>query len=139
MVKNIETNVGTALTRIDFIDDDGMLLGFLKVNLSDARLIGRLGKFATFFRDYASGKENRKNVSLNQAAAEQFCELLGYDCKDTLFGVLGPTSVLASGEMFAGRILRAITSEFVDEAKRRLNGKISQIEKHTEKYNHDGL
>ncbi len=140
MARTIEKNVGNALTKIEFKDSDGALLGWLEINLIDERFIGRLAGFAQYFRSYKEeGNDVKRERNLNQTVKERFSELLGYQCDETLFGRLNPLTVLENGETFIGVIMRTITQEFIDEARRRMAAKTAAIRKHTEKYEHDSV
>ena len=140
MARTIEKNVGDVLTKIEFKDSDGTLLGWLEINLKDESIIGRLADFAKYFRSYReAGDPEERAQDLNRKAKEQFSALLGYDCANTLFGCLGPFAILENGEMFSCVVIRTITQEFISEAKQRMELKTAAIRKHTGKYEHDSV
>lgn len=133
MGKDIEKSIGNTLTRLHFRDGSGITIGFLDINLEDTRLISRIGDFADYFKNY------NNTASVDAAAEEQFCKLLGYDCKSNLFGILRPTSKVETGEMFAAVILRTITEEFIKTARKAIADRIAAMKKHTEAYENENV
>lgn len=135
MGKNIEMNVGNALTKIEFKDEDGIVLGFLKINLMDVRLVGKLNDCAEFFKKYKfDGSDTEKLAALDRDLADKFCYMLGYDCRETLFGVLSPTTIFEDGSMFAIAVLNKISEVFSQEVKERAAARALAMRKYTEKY-----
>lgn len=135
MGQNIAMNVGSALTRIEFKDEDGIVLGFLKINLTDIRLVGKLNECAEFFKNYKfAGTDIEKLANIDRDLAEKFCYVLGYDCRETLFGVLSPTTILDDGNMFAISVLNKISEVFSAEVKKKAAARAEAMRKYTEKY-----
>ena len=132
MDKSIAMKVGSALTKIEFLDEDGICLGFLKINLTDPRLVGRMQDCAAFFENYQ--EEGSGPDALNKALVERFCYALGYDCSNTLFGVLNPTDLFDDGTMFAIFVLNKIGEKFSDGAKQQAEARAKALRKHTDKY-----
>lgn len=135
MGKSIEMNVGNALTKIDFKDEDGIVVGFLKINLTDVRLVGKLNDCATFFKNYKfDGSDIEKLTAIDRDLMDKFCYVLGYDCRETLFGVLSPTTIFEDGSMFAISILNKISEVFSAEVKQRAEARKKAMQKYTQKY-----
>lgn len=135
MGKNIAMNVGNALTKIEFKDEDGIVLGFLKINLMDVRLVGKLNDCAKFFNSYQfDGSDVEKLAALDRDLMDKFCYVLGYDCRETLFGVLSPTTIFEDGSMFAIAVLNKISEVFSQEVKERAAARALAMRKYTEKY-----
>lgn len=135
MGKNIAMNVGNALTKIEFKDEDGIVLGFLKINLMDVRLVGKLNDCAKFFNSYQfDGSDVEKLAALDRDLMDKFCYVLGYDCRETLFGVLSPTTIFEDGSMFALAVLNKISEVFSQEVKERAAARALAMRKYTEKY-----
>lgn len=135
MGKNIEMSVGSALTRINFKDEDGIVVGFLKINLTDVRLVGKLHECAEFFQKYKfDGTSVEELVRVDQDIAEKFCYVLGYDCRETLFGVLSPTTIMGNGEMFAISVVGKIGEVFSAEIKEKAAARAEAMRKYTQKY-----
>lgn len=130
-----KVSVGAALTRIEFTDDDGILCGFLKINLTDIRLAKRLEDIAEYFSNYQfSGDSAERLQELDKALVQKFSYLLGYDCETTLFGVLSPTSITGSGEIFANFVIHEISEVFDQQIKEKAAARAAAMKKHTEKY-----
>lgn len=135
MGKSIEMNVGKALTKIEFKDEDGIVVGFMKINLTDVRLVGKLNDCAAFFKSYHfEGSDIEKLTAIDRDLMDKFCYLLGYDCRDTLFGVLSPTTIFEDGSMFAISILNKVSEVFSTEVKQRAEARKKAMEKYTQKY-----
>lgn len=135
MGKNIEMNVGSALTKIEFKDEDGIVLGFLKINMMDVRLVGKLEQCASFFKNYKfDGSDFEKLAAIDRDLMDKLCYVLGYDCRETLFGVLSPTTIFEDGNMFAIAILNKISEEFSAEVKQRAAARAKAMQKYTQKY-----
>lgn len=135
MGKNIEMNVGNALTKIEFKDEDGIVIGFLKINLTDVRLVGKLNDCAAFFKNYKFvGSDIEKLMAIDRDLMDKFCYVLGYDCRETLFGVLSPTTIFEDGSMFAISIINKISEVFSAEVKQRAEARKKAMEKYTQKY-----
>ena len=135
MGENIKMNVGNALTKIEFTDEDGIVLGFLKINLTDIRLVGKLKQCAAFFQNYKfEGTDVEKLESIDRDLTDKFSYVLGYDCRETLFSVLSPTTICEDGSMFAIAILNKIASEFSENIKQRAEARAKAMQKYTQKY-----
>ena len=135
MGKNIEMNVGNALTKIEFKDEDGIVLGFLKINLTDIRLVEKLNQCAAFFKNYQfEGSDVEKLMAIDRDLMDKFSYVLGYDCRETLFSVLSPTTICEDGSMFAVEILNKIANEFSENVKQRAEARAKAMQKYTQKY-----
>lgn len=135
MDKNIEMNVGSVLTKIEIKDDDGIILGSLKINLMDVRIVSRIHDCALFFRDFKFDETGADGLAaIDRALEDKFCYLLGYDCRESLFGVLSPTTVFRSGEMFAIAVLEKISETYSEEVKDRAAARMAAVRKYAGKY-----
>lgn len=135
MAKNIEMKVGSVLTRVNITDDSGEVLGWLKINLSDARIISRIHDCALYFRDLKIEDNGADGLAkLDAEMEDKFSYLLGYDCRENLFGVLSPTTVFRNGEMFAVSVLETISGAYSEEAKERAAARVAAVRKYTDKY-----
>lgn len=135
MAKNIEMNVGSVLTKIEIKDDDGIVLGSLKINLMDVRIVSRIHDCALFFRDFKFDETGTDGLAaIDRALEDKFCYLLGYDCRESLFGVLSPTTVFSGGEMFALCVLDKISEAYSEEMKERAAARMAAVRKYTDKY-----
>lgn len=135
MEKKLEVNVGAVLTPIEIKDADGTTLGTAKINLFDIRLVARIREIAEFFRTYKiDGTDPAAVAKLDEILLEKFCFMLGYDCRDSLFRVLSPTTILPNGEMFAMEIVSEITKRFTDDVKERAAARAQLIAQYTKKH-----
>lgn len=136
MAKNVEMSVGAALTKFVFRDDDGEEVAWFKINLMDARMPGKLGEISKYIRELSiDGSVVEKLEQLDNALTEKFSYLLGYDCRDTLFGRLSPTTVFSDGDMFTTKVLNQIAEAFTEEVKERAAQRAAAVERFTAKYN----
>lgn len=135
MAENIRHNVGSALTRIEFTDDDGITLGFLKINLTDIRLAERLNAVSRFFQEYKyDGEADGYIADLDRCLREKFSFVLGYDCQETLFSVLSPTTLMEDGDMFANEILKKISEVLAANIKKKAEARAAAVAKYTSRY-----
>ena len=135
MAKNIEMKGGSVLTRVNITDDDGEVLGWLRSNRSDARIISRIHDCALYFQNLKIEDNGADGLAkLDAAMEDKFCYLLGYDCRESLFGVLSPTTVFRNGEMFAVSVLETISGAYSEEAKERAAARGAGVRKYTDKY-----
>lgn len=137
MANNIEMRVGSALTKIELMDEDGIVIGFLKINLTDVRLVNKLNDIAKYFSEYRmeGGDTNlEKMAKLDRDLVDKFSYLLGYNCEETLFGVFSPTTIFDDGSMFAFVILNKISEVFSTEIKQKAAARAAAIAKYTSKY-----
>lgn len=134
---NIELNVGGLLTPIEFADADGFVIGRLKINLTDIRMVGRLKNIEEFFNAYqiqSDGSGFDKMTALDAELEEKFSYLLGYDCRDTLFAVLPPTAIFEDGEMFAIKIITVLGETITEQVKAKAAERAAAIAKYTAKH-----
>ena len=134
---NIGLNVGGLLTPIEFTDADGLVIARLKINLTDIRLVNKLKNIAEFFTAYqiqSDGTGFDKVATLDAELEEKFSYLLGYDCRDTLFGVLPPTAIFEDGEMFAIKIINVLGDTVSEQVKAKAAERAAAIAKYTAKH-----
>lgn len=138
MAKNIDEHIGNVMTTISFQDSSGNLVGQLKINLQDEQLIGKLGAFAEDFRAFrVNGNRKEQTENLKKHTIQAFNKLLGYSCEESLFGVLGPSAILETGETYAGHIIRTLSRAFVVESKKRAAVQLAAMQKYTAKYENE--
>lgn len=127
----IKTNVG--YSTFVFRDEDGDEFARFKINPTDPRLQARCKNIAQFFADVASGKIKGVNDAdaLEKAIEDKFCTFLGYDCRESLFGRVAATDVMADGRTFANHVLDTMIQKIGPEiAKRRR----ANVARYTGKY-----
>lgn len=139
MAKTIDMNIGASLTKFTFSDADGDVFASFKMNVADARIIGKCHEIAEFFKDQSNhppaASAGEAMAQLDKLVEDKFCYLLGYDCRQSLFGFMSPTTILADGEMFAVKVLERISEVVGAELKKRGEARAKAVSKHTAKYN----
>lgn len=127
----INTKVGYAT--FAFKDEEGAVFASFKINPTDPRLMERCKNIAKFFSDCAAGKVEGANdaAAFEKMVEDKFCTFLGYDCRESLFGRVAATDVMADGRTFANHILDTMIQKIGPEiaARRRAN-----IARYTAKY-----
>ena len=125
------------MRKILYRDGDGEIIASVKINPADNRLPSRLRDFAVKAKQKAKTAGSESIDALGQcddAIADLFCELLGYDCRKTLFGIVSPTTVLDDGRLFAACVLEDIKSVARPELEKTARARRAAIEKHLQKY-----
>lgn len=125
------------MRKILYRDGDGEIIAFVKINPADNRLPSRLRDFAVKAKQKAKTAGSESIDALGQcddAISDLFCELLGYDCRKTLFGIVSPTTVLDDGRLFAACVLEDIKSVAKPELEKAARARRAAIEKHLQKY-----
>ena len=124
------------MRKILYRDGDGEIIAFVKINPADNRLPSRLRDFAVKAKQKAKTVGGESVDALGQcddAISDLFCELLGYDCRKTLFGIVSPTTVLDDGRLFAACVLEDIKSVAKPELEKAARARRAAIEKHLQK------
>ena len=126
------------MRRILYRDGDGEIIASVKINPADNRLPSRLRDFALKAKQKAKTGGSGESVDAlgqcDDAIADLFCELVGYDCRKTLFGIVSPTTVLNDGRLFAACVLEDIKAVAKPELERAARARRTAIEKHLQKY-----
>jgi hypothetical protein len=73
-------------------------------------------------------------MAIDRDLMDKFSYVLGYDCRETLFSVLSPTTICEDGSMFAIAILNKISEEFSENVKQRAEARAKAMQKYTQKY-----
>lgn len=135
MSNAINSKISTGFVVFTFTDDDGEVFAKVKVRPSDPRLIGRCKNIAEFFTDLSKQPAMNNSVEgaekYEQIVADKFCEFFGYDCRESLFGMVAATDVMSDGRIFANHVLDAIVRNIGPEVEKRRR---ANIEKYTAKY-----
>jgi hypothetical protein len=113
--------------KFEFKDEDSEVFGTMKLNPTDPRLITRCKDIANFFSDIKPTSDEY----FETAVEEQFCKLLGYDCKESLFGRVAATAIMADGRTYANHILDVVTEKVGPEIQKRRRANIAR---HAMKY-----
>lgn len=133
MAKTI--NINTGFMKFTFTDEDGDVFASFKLNPTDARLVNRCKNISEFFADLSRNPIQVKTVEdmthYENVVEDKFCEFLGYDCRQSLFGRVAATDRLPDGRIFASHVLDTIIREIGPEIQKRRQANIAR---HTAKY-----
>ena len=138
MAQTVNTNLGSSILKFTFTDDDGEVVASFRLNPADVRLAGRVQEAANFFRKAAQSAPEQATAAdilkYNNDVEEEICRVLGYDARESLFGFMSATTILADGEMFAQKILKRIEEAVLPEIQKRKAALAAAVKKHTAKY-----
>lgn len=130
-------DLGSAIKKFTFVDVDGDVLATMKINPMDVRLSARMKEVGDFFQNELPEYENKQNleslVEFNNAVEDKICYVLGYDAKQSLFGMLSATTILPDGDFFAEKIANLIKEAIEPVVTERVE-KMKKVKKYTEKY-----
>ena len=108
----INTNIGTSLIKFTFSDEDGEVLASFRMNPADVKLAHRCQEVSAYFESMeqkVSETETLEDaVRFNDELEDKFCYLLGYDAKQSLFGILSATTIMGDGDLFAVKVMERI-------------------------------
>jgi hypothetical protein len=133
----IETSLSSSFQKYQFTDDGEVLASF-RMNPADIKLAKRLQEIGTFFEEL--GDKMPENATLedavkfNDSIEEKICEILGYDARASLFGMISATSIMADGNMFVLHVLDVIKEHAFPEIQKRNKAMAAAVAKHTAKY-----
>ena len=138
MAQTVNENLGSSILKFTFTDDDGEVVASFRLNPADVRLAGRVQESANLFRKAAQSAPEQATAAdilkYNNDVEEEICRVLGYDARESLFGFMSATTILADGEMFAQKILKRIEEAVLPEIQKRKAALAAAVKKHTAKY-----
>lgn len=136
-MSNINTALGGALQKFTFTDNEGEVIASFRLNPTDIRLAARLQEAAKYFEESAPQIAEEPAVAdmlkLNNELEEKICYILGYDARESLFGLLSATTILPDGEIFCFKVVDAIANAVAPEVEKRQKA-MQKVRKYTEKY-----
>lgn len=134
----INTNVGTSLLKFTFSDEDGEVVASFRMNPADVKLAQRCQEISAYFnnlRDKTPEADTLEDAAkFNDEVEEKICYLLGYDVKQSLFGLISATSIMGDGNLFVVHVMDRITKAVGPEIKKRQQAMAKAVSKHTAKY-----
>ena len=90
--------------KFKFTDDDGECLASFRINPLDVKLANRLQEAQPYFAEFANNTDEATSLEdvivKNNELEEKICYILGYDARESLFGQISATSVMADGALF---------------------------------------
>lgn len=138
MAKTIDANLGSSLLKFTFSDSDGDVVASFRMNPADVKLAARCMEVAKYFEckkgSYPQNATLEDVVKYNDEIEEKICYLLGYDARESLFGLMSATTILADGELFAVKVMNKITEAVKPELAKRNQKMQAAVAKHTAKY-----
>ena len=134
----INSGIGSALLKFTFSDAEGDVIASFRMNPADVKLANRCKEVSAFFenlRDNAPDDASLEDVvKFNDDLEEKICYLLGYDAKESLFGVVSATTICEDGELFVVKVMNKIVEAVGPEMQKRKAHMASAVAKHTAKY-----
>lgn len=133
----IETSLSSSFQKYQFTDDGEVIASF-RMNPADIKLAKRLQDVGAYFEDlgdkFPVNATLEDAVKFNDSIEEKICEILGYDARASLFGLISATSIMADGNMFVLHVLDVIKEHAFPEIKKRNQAMAAAVAKHTAKY-----
>ena len=120
------------------LEDMGEQIASFRMNPADIKLVQRCQEVSAFFEDLRD--KTPDNATLEEAAQfndemeTKICYLLGYDAKQSLFGLLSATSIMGDGNLFIVHVMDQILKAVGPEIKKRQQAMAKAVSKHTAKY-----
>lgn len=134
----ITNNIGNSVMTFKFTDDDGEVFASFRMNPADVKLAKRFQEVGEYFNDIGNKLPDNASIDdvfkLNEELESQICRLLGYDAKQSLFGMISATSIMDDGNMFVLHIMDVITEKVAPELQKRKQSMANAVAKHTSKY-----
>ena len=135
---NKTVNIPKALTRYQFTDDDGDVFAWFHMNPLDIRIAKRAAASAKRFEEIikAAGEASTVDdlIRLDEEITEVINGILGYDARDSLFGLMSATTVLPDGRLFVAVVLETISENLQSDIKSRITSLEKAVHRHTNKY-----
>lgn len=134
----INKSVSSSLMKFTFSDEDGEVVASFRMNPADIKLVQRCQEVSAFFENLRD--KTPDNATLEEAAQfndemeTKICYLLGYDAKQSLFGLLSATSIMGDGNLFVVHVMDQILKAVGPEIKKRQQAMAKAVSKHTAKY-----
>lgn len=138
MSTRINENVSSSLLKFTFSDEDGEVVASFRMNPADIKLAQRCQEVSAFFEELRDKTPDNATledaVKFNDELEEKICYLLGYDVKQSLFGLISATSIMGDGNLFVVHVMERITKAVGPEIKKRQQAMAKAVSKHVAKY-----
>ena len=130
MAEKVEINAGDVLTPIIITDKSGTKVGAAFINVKDIRIPARVSEVINFMQTMDIDNCDYDTLcKYNDMLEDKFCKLFGYDCRRSLFGILGPTTV-CNGKYVAVVIIEKIMELLSKEIKEKASSRTNKINKY---------
>ena len=137
-MNNHDVNIGSALLKFKFRDEDGEIISSFRINPADVKLAKRCTEVSGYFEDLHKRIPENATIDdvikFNDELEEKICYLLGYDAKQSLFGQMSATTIMPDSNLFAVYIVDNIVQAVGPEVKKRQENMAQAVAKHTAKY-----
>lgn len=139
---NEQITITSGLKTYDLVNEKKELLGQITFNPSDMNIVNRhqeVIKSLNELKKELSNKSENKSAyeqieELDNIVYEKFDYLFGAKVSDVIFSIMGPFSVLESGQLFFEHVLNAISAVIEADANKKAKKALSKIKKYTQKY-----
>lgn len=135
---SVNTSISSSLMTFNFRDEDDTVVASFKMNPADVKLAKRCEELAAYFEKLNEAIPEQHSmddlVKLNDEMEEKICYLLGYNARQSLFGMISATSIMADGKLFVVAVVDVITENIAPVVKKRVEAMAAAVEKHTAKY-----
>ena len=113
----------------------GKALGTFEFSPSDTNIVGRYEEVVEYFNNFKIPEETEEAVrKVEHEMVEKMNYLIGGDAEEAFFSILGPFSVLASGELFIENVLNAVAKVIEREMSVRTKKVQRRMNKYVQKY-----
>lgn len=130
MAEKVEINAGDVLTPIIITDKSGAKVGAAFINIKDIRIPARVTEVINFMQTMDVDNCDYDTLcKYNDMLEDKFCKLFGYDCRRSLFGILGPTTI-CNGKYVAVVIIEKIMALLSKEIKEKAANRTDKINKY---------
>ena len=137
-MNNHDVNIGSALLKFKFRDEDGEIISSFRINPADVKLAKRCAEVSGYFEDLHKRIPENATIDdvikFNDELEEKICYLLGYDAKQSLFGQMSATTIMPDGNLFAVHIVDNIVQAVGPEVNKRQQAMAQAVAKHSAKY-----
>ena len=134
----VNQNIGSSLMKFTFTDENGDVVSSFRMNPADIKLAHRCQELSAYFHNLArrvSENETLEDaIKFNDEIEEKICYLLGYDARQSVFGLISATSVMGDGNLFVVHVMNQISKAVGPEIKKRQQAMANAVSKHTGKY-----
>lgn len=140
MAKTIKLDPG--VKRYTFVDDEGNVYSSFHINPGDFKLWARFKEVQEFFAGAdltLKTGEPEELARLEDVVQEQMNKVLGYDCTEEAFGIVGACTPMPDGSAFFEHILNIINEDVPKELESRIKKSEERVERYTKAYEDEGL
>lgn len=135
MAKSINTQINSGILKFTFTDSNGEVFASFRMNPTDIRIAKRCEGVGNRIDKMAEEADKSGPADYEEAMEQVFCDVLGYDVRNDLFGIMSATTLLPDGDIFASKIITTIAAAVQPEIERRAKKMQGAMSKYTDKYN----